>query len=158
MIQPERAPVQPRVLSRYGGETLLLEDEVRRFAEACAHGGVEVLGPVGSGKTTALGHLAAVLPPGAGVLVLDEPGLPEVLSAVATQGLVVCTQAKERGSVLPRPLRLGSYRLAPWNRDELIEYLLAVHRSECAGVMARVESRDQALLGGLPELWRPVLD
>jgi uncharacterized protein YjbI with pentapeptide repeats/energy-coupling factor transporter ATP-binding protein EcfA2 len=157
MIQPERAPVRPRVLSPHSGEALLLEDEARRLAEAGGHRVMLVVGPTGSGKTTALHHLAAVLPPQAGVLLLDEPGLPDLLSAAAAQGLVVCTRSAVCG-LLPLLPILSTYRLAPWDRDDLIEYLLADHGPACAGVVARVGSGDRSLLGGLPALWRPVLD
>ncbi len=50
-------------------------------------------------------------------------------------------------------------RLAPWTRDEVIEYLLSVHRDRCAAVMARLRSQDDCVdAAGLPDLWRPVLD
>ena len=41
---------------------------------------------------------------------------------------------------------------------ELIEYLLAVHPYRCAAVLARLGDADRALLNGVPELCRVVLD
>ena len=51
-------------------------------------------------------------------------------------------------------------KLAPWGRDEWIEYLLAGDRDLCASVMARLarQEAEQDLLEGIPELWRIVLD
>lgn len=62
MLTPERAPVRPRVLTPGNGTALPLEDEVQALAAAGTRGVVYVAGPIGSGKTTALRHLAAVLP------------------------------------------------------------------------------------------------
>ena len=54
---------------------------------------------------------------------------------------------------------MAVYRLAPWTRDDRIEYLLKAHWSRCASVMGRLkESGDEGFLGGIPELWTVVLD
>ena len=80
MIVPQRAPVKPRVYSTEGGATFPLEDEVQRFLDAGSRGILALLGPPGSGKTTALQHLAAVLPADERLLFLDNPGVQEVLA------------------------------------------------------------------------------
>jgi uncharacterized protein YjbI with pentapeptide repeats/energy-coupling factor transporter ATP-binding protein EcfA2 len=153
MVNAARLPVRPRVRSAEGS-VLLLEDEVLRFLEAGQRGIIAVLGPSGSGKSAALGHLAAILPPGHGVTLLDEPSPAQVPQPGR---LVVCMAASV--ATLPWAEQLlAVYRLAAWTRDDLIEYLLAEHRSRCQAVMARIQPRDVALLGGLPALWRPVLD
>jgi uncharacterized protein YjbI with pentapeptide repeats len=154
MLFPQRAPVRPRVSAHQGSELLLLEDEILALAGRGARGLVYVLGPAGSGKTTALRHLATVLPARAGVVLSDEddPASAEALHA-SSGCLVVCAAA------MPHRLPfLTAYHLAPWGKDELIEYLLAAHPAQCASVMARVSSEDHKLLRGLPELWRVVLD
>jgi hypothetical protein len=49
-------------------------------------------------------------------------------------------------------------RLAPWGTDEFIEYLLATNRPRVKSVMARLEhDPHRRLIGGAPELWRPIL-
>jgi uncharacterized protein YjbI with pentapeptide repeats len=164
MIEAKRAPVRPRVVSVGGcaattsNHPLLLEDEIRSFVEAGAHGKIMVAGLPGSGKTTALAHLAALLPPDCRVSLLDEPK-PEQL-AETPDCLIVATVSMVPDRQLHLLLRddyLAMYVLASWNRDDVIEYLLAVHRPRCAAVMARVHG-DHLLLGGLPALMRIALD
>src|SRR5262245_30186682 len=72
MLEPSRAIVRPRVVSPLSGQSLLLEDEILSLVERGRTGVVWLTGGAGSGKTTTLAHLAAVLPPSAGVLLLDE--------------------------------------------------------------------------------------
>jgi uncharacterized protein YjbI with pentapeptide repeats/energy-coupling factor transporter ATP-binding protein EcfA2 len=171
MIAPQIAAVRPRVSSADGGEELLLEDEVRRLLEAGTRGVVALLGPAGSGKTTALQHLAAVLPPDAPVTLLDGPDYarwaPDANRLVVYAPTGSPKPSPHAEDVLtdliavapdPRALQQINYRLAPWGRDDLIEYLLSAHRPRCASVIGRVPARQRVLLGGLPELWRPVLD
>src|SRR5262249_26893778 len=58
----------------------------------------------------------------------------------------------------PRRSHVDAYLMAPWTRDDLIEYLLACHRERCAAVMTRVRDDDLALFRGVPELWAVLLD
>jgi uncharacterized protein YjbI with pentapeptide repeats len=155
----ERAPVRPRVLAPNSIEPLLLEDEVRRFLEADAQGVIAVLGPPGSGKTAALAHVASFLPSGR-VTYLDNPDAVSLWNALRLEShrLIVYSSPTERLMIVPWDCELAVYRLMPWDTDDLIEYLLAVHRPHCPSVMARVRDWDRSLFGGLPELWRPVLD
>ena len=151
MIEAKRAPVRPHVLSAQGSSPLLLEDEVRTFVEARMRGNIALVGPTGSGKTTALEHLAAVLPDARRLILLDEPNPNQLTDA--PDGLVIYTAASACTGD-----HLAVYHLAFWNRDDLIEYLLAVHRPRCAAVMGRVRHSDYPLLGGVAELWRIALD
>jgi uncharacterized protein YjbI with pentapeptide repeats len=151
MFQPERAPVRPRVLSPQSGEALPLEDEVRALLEAGARGLVQITGPVGSGKTTALRHLAAVLLPGAATFIDDSP--PTTVKSLSSGLVIYATDEARRGSCP------ATYQMAPWGEDEWIEYLLAVHRERCGSVVKRLRAApDRDLLPPLPELWRTVLD
>jgi uncharacterized protein YjbI with pentapeptide repeats len=152
MLTPRQAPVRPRVITSESSEALPLEEELRPFLGPRARGAIEIVGPPGSGKTTALRHLDAVLPADVPVLLWDEPTLRQIDRA-ARDGLIIYTAAAPQ----PRP-HLARYRLVPWNDDELIEYLLAMHRECCASVMARVRPADHLLFRGIPELWRIILD
>jgi uncharacterized protein YjbI with pentapeptide repeats len=150
MITPRRAPVRPRAFSAEGGEALLLEDEIRDLGLAREGGLVAVLGPARSGKTTALEHLAAVL-----------PAMPVVLLEAPEADFLPVTSGSLAVYAAELPLRLPHrriYQLAPWTRDDFLEYLLAVHRDRCAAVLSRIRPEECGLFGGSPELWRIVLD
>jgi uncharacterized protein YjbI with pentapeptide repeats len=155
MLQPQRAPVKPRVLSP-SGETLPLEDEVRALMEAREHGVIHITGPAGTGKTTALQHLAAVLLPHSaifrGALFLDEDPPSRVSDSCGTC-IVYASRERWPGKLL------AAFEMAPWGEDEWIEYLLATHRERCGSVVKRLRAApDRDAFPGLPELWRVVLD
>jgi uncharacterized protein YjbI with pentapeptide repeats len=149
----ERPRIQPRVVSSITGEPVLLHDEIGGLIERGETGAVVVIGGPGSGKTTALQHLETVLPPWADVRLLDEPDFDALVTSTANR-LVVYTRLR----TIPAGCR-AVYRLAPWTRDDRIEYLLKAHWSRCASVMGCLkESGDEGFLGGIPELWTVVLD
>src|SRR4051794_39580038 len=75
-VRPVRAPVVPRVCAAAGGAAVPLESRVRALRAAGVRGPVNVYGPPGSGKSTALAHLAAVLPPELGVVLIDDGTYP----------------------------------------------------------------------------------
>ncbi len=152
MISPERAPVRPRVILPETNDTIPLEDLVREFQGRLGEA-LAIVGGVGSGKTTALAHVAAVLADNLKVSFLDEPTPAELYHAVSL-GAVVFTLREAEDS-----LRRLSYSLALWTDDDLVEYLLARHPKQCASVMRRIQAAaDRDLPAGLPELWRVVLD
>ncbi len=147
------ARVRPRVETSEGGESLPLADEIGPILAAHERGAVRVSGPDGSGKSSALNYLARVVPPHLGVSFLDEPD-PLALAEASARGLVVFA------SNHPSPKLLAEMKLAPWGRDEWIEYLLAGVGSRCASVMDRLGRRgaEGDMLDGIPELWGIVLD
>ena len=59
-VESRRAPVVPRARRLPGGETLPLDQIVMQFVRHGERGVIRVDGAPGSGKTTALRHLAAV--------------------------------------------------------------------------------------------------
>jgi uncharacterized protein YjbI with pentapeptide repeats/energy-coupling factor transporter ATP-binding protein EcfA2 len=152
MIQPEKAAVRPRVVDVFNDESMLLEDRIRDLLAGEYVGRVLICGPAGSGKTTALRHLAAVLPSEVGITLLDEPNLVQVAkaSAGALQVIAAPYGCPWQGE--------HNYRLAPWNRDDLIEYLLHTHPHRCASVMGRIQPANETLLEGIPDLWQIVLE
>ncbi len=150
-----RAPVRPRVLSPETGEFLPLTDYVAPLLAAEESGAIRLLGPPGSGKSTALGHLAGVVPPHMSVSFLDNAHIHS-LDAALSGGWVVFTSD---GPSIPKNFATDLH-LAPWGNDEWIEYLLACDPQRCADVMARIhrDKADAARLDGIPEVWRVVLD
>jgi len=138
------------VISPASGESLLLEEEILSLIERKACGLVWLSGGPGAGKTTALAHLAAVLPPAANVLCLDQDW-----QSVGPDRLVV---AGGIPNFKPKST-FATFELAAWTEDELIEYLLATHRAACESVLRRCRAAaDGDRLRGNPDLWRPVLD
>jgi uncharacterized protein YjbI with pentapeptide repeats len=134
------------------GEALPLVAEIQALVAAGARGVVYLIGPIGSGKTTALQHLAALLPADGPVALLDDSKMAYGDLGGAARILVRAASSPGIGPTI------AVHRLAPWDTDDLIEYLLAVHREKCASVMVRLHGADRDLLGGVPELWRIVLD
>jgi uncharacterized protein YjbI with pentapeptide repeats len=150
MLEPRRAPVRPRVVSPVSGETLLLEDEILALLERGAIGMVWVTGGSGTGKSTALAHLLTVLPPLSQASRRDDWLLLYEPHKLAIGCGIAGTAPKDA---------LIIYEMAPWTDDELIEYMLAMHRERCPAVMAKCKaSAGKDLLSGNPELWRGVLD
>jgi uncharacterized protein YjbI with pentapeptide repeats len=154
MITPLRAAVKPRVVLP-DLEELPLEDEIQRHLDRGESGLVALVGPSGTGKTVALDHLAAVLPVDASVAYFDsEVEVVAQFATAVTKQLWIYTATAPRQSIS----HLADYHLARWNRDDLIEYLLARHRDRCASVMQRVQREEGDPFQGIPELWTTILD
>ena len=58
MLRPVQAPVRPRIVSPATGESLPLEDEVQVWLDKGGPYCLQIVGGPGSGKSTALAHLA----------------------------------------------------------------------------------------------------
>lgn len=146
MIQPIRAPVAPRVVSQTSGEILPLTDEIERFLDGNQTTTVSLRG---EGKRTALAHLAAWFPDQVtdGTLALDPW---ENSPTHQAPRVTVLSQTMSDTSVV--------LRLVPWGRDDLIEYLLAVHLQTCSSVMRRLEHAKSNFASGSPTVWKLILD
>jgi uncharacterized protein YjbI with pentapeptide repeats/energy-coupling factor transporter ATP-binding protein EcfA2 len=153
-IDDWRASVRPRVLSPETGESLPLTDVIGPILAGTNVGLIRLVGRSGSGKTTALNHLAGLLPPHLDVSFLDEPGPSAIVAA--PRGWVISTSERARDT----DCQTHQLVLAPWGEDEWIEYLLATDRRLCASVMARLApaKAEATRLQGIPELWRLALD
>lgn len=152
-VVPSRAVVAPRV--RIAGETAAvpLEDRITQLLESKTRGLVNLIGPPGSGKTTALQHLSAVLGPDAPLHLIDTRIDPK-LQSLAKDFLVLVTSQQAIDSKQYLTLLMTS-----WTDEDLASYLLVAHPGRCRPVMGRVlADADRDLLCGLPELWRIVLD
>ncbi len=152
MIDPMQAPVRPRVIAERSRGTVLLEELV---AEMAAAGEVAVLtlyGPRGVGITTALRHLQHLFGSQVDLTLTDLNSA--VLFEQRTSGMIgFPVNGVSSGS------GMLECRLSGWERDEWIEYLLAVHRDRCASVMRRIHHDPFAVsLCGNPNLWSQVLD
>lgn len=146
--EPRLAPVVPRVRLTSDGAVLPLERHVRAIYESGLYRRINLIGPTGSGKTTALRHLAACLPPTLETELQDEwIDVGDHLSVFTS----------ERPVETPDCIVL---EMAPWTQDDVIEYCAAVHRDRCTSILRRALRPQQsvAALAGLPELWRAALD
>jgi uncharacterized protein YjbI with pentapeptide repeats len=158
-LPAQRAQVRPRITSPVTGEAVPLDDQIGQIIEEGRFNRVGLIGGPGSGKTMAIQHLAAVLPPWAlaKVYLADDPqGDTNLVAAEGKRNLLIISV----GSWLPpSPGGTVFYSLAAWGQDDVIEYLLSAHWDRCASVMARLRtSDDRAFLKGIPELWAVVLD
>ena len=149
------AVVAPRVRCRENGEFFRLVDDFVRLVdhvEKALRLGMTsqycLYGPAGSGKSTALRELYRAFPDDDRLKLVDD-----CLTVKIGEGnLVVFTATKYTGDAI-------RMELAPWGRDEWIEYMLARWRGRCSSVMGRVLNDSFAdRLDGNAQLWAAVLD
>ena len=150
---PRRAPVRPRVQSIGDSAILPLEHHIRQLLDEKSLEPVNIFGPPGCGKSAALGHIAALF--GDRVHVVDgswSGGLgaqQQQQAAIESRRLIVFATGS--------PASPRAFALAPWTRDDVIEYLLAAYPTECKSVMARLGEQGDELQGS-PEFWVIVLE
>lgn len=144
--------VIPRARENGAGEALPLEYLVLQHLNhsaqhhASALVDINLYGPAGSGKSTAMTYLAQKL----GAQIHSQTVIHETLRRSGPPFLAIHTSR----TPMNKPIQL---ELAPWTQDDLIEYLLKNHPAHCASVMARLKNQLDNL-EGLPELWTIVLD
>ena len=130
IASPAFAIVRPRVRLKRTGDIHLIEDVIGEMADTLSTGVIYIAGGAGSGKSTALMHLAAVFAHHDHVRFLDEP-TPTELQKHRNDALVVAATSRKLSAGIELVLQ-------PWGVDELIEYLLAVHHDDCGSVIARL--------------------
>lgn len=164
MLSPKRALVRPRAIALHSGESLPLEDLVSAFLDELRNERrrgdgdtgtiIQIGGEAGAGKSTALAHLAAVLPGAAEMVFLDDESADIAFSHKLRRETVFLALGDE---VLDEADAF--FELAPWTGDDLLEYLMAAHRPECGQLLLRIrQAGDGERLEGNPELWRNALE
>ncbi len=152
MVEPKRAPVEPKVLAPVTGERVRLVDLVGDLVAAGETGAVRLTGGPGSGRTTALRHLEAAFPTEPRLLLLDDEPRSAVQFA-ASRALAVYAGPSADPTGAGR-----EWTLAAWDEDDLIECLLATRPDRCASLMRRLDASDEAVRGWPAEILRIVLD
>lgn len=147
-VRPAVAHVRPRVVTGRPGEPVLLEEWVADRLSSGRPGIAHLVGPPGAGKSTALRHLAARFEGCAELALFDEVRPP----ADVTAGRLVVV-ARSSADV-------GDLTLAPWTRDDLIEYVLATHRDRAASIVERAGAgaSGRLPLHGRPGAWVAVVE
>lgn len=167
-LSPPAGLVRPRVTVQGTGDPLPLGDLLADILAEGKHPIVWIVGGPGSGKTTALEYLAGMFG-NESLLLLDEPKeIPESdRPVVATASRQIAAERvkcrHELGGVfaivdiyLPHPEPGLELRLAPWGRDDLVEYLLAQHHDCCGSVLTRLG--DWAGRRWVPEVACAIID
>lgn len=152
MVEPIKAAVRPRVIDGRTQSVVLLEDLVSDMLSSDDTQGIELFARPVAGVTTALQHLAFHFgtDPHLRAAELNRPVVDFDRRPAA---LIVCQKSQTHG------MPVIKCSLAAWERDDWIEYLLAVHTPQCASVMKRIQNDpDVAGLHGNPNLIRQVLD
>ncbi len=148
LIQPSRSAVAPRVSLRRLGVAVPLSDEVEQLLNAGERVAVRI---DGEGKSTALSYLAFLFP----LQIADGRLRLEDEAWLLEANQTVVTVRTARDAICDVVMRI-----APWGRDDFIEYLLAMHPSQCASVMGRLKHSNANMLfaSGSPAVWRMILD
>ena len=161
-LAPHPAPVTPRASLSPDGEPLPLHDQVQRLLRRNPASAVTLVGPRGSGKTAALEHLAATLPPDSPVVLVDADGRYWAGGNHLGHDRLIITAARDTSCDTARDRPRVMLEMARWDTDHLIEYLLATRRDCCASVMNRLKnapgSEPASAIDGVPGLWSVVLD
>ncbi len=160
MIEPKRAPVRPHITSPQTNQPVLLEDYVATRMQCGAPFYLRLCGSSGSGKRTALCHLAASELPYRPKLVVGKEQVKGGAAGEFDQRFVIeASNDMLIGESLKSVRRGETIVLRPWNIDDLIEYLLSNNSSEVGRIVAQCKRLD--VIGetmGRPSVCRLVMD
>ena len=112
--------MRPHCVSADTGEFLLLEDAIANWMDANHHGIIQIVGRLGSGKSTAIRHLSVVNPPHTRLHYFDPGDRAEVESFAEVGFAITTIRAVAESEVAHCQLSLTA-----WSEDDWIEYLLA---------------------------------
>ncbi len=152
-LAPRVAAVTPRAHRPGSSAALPLQQLVLPILQSKMEGRIVIAAGPGGGKTTALKHLRAVIPPNFQIRLVDPSKSETVESGESPTQIVACNAALDNRE------KLAVFELCPWTLDDCLEYLVAVHRPQCASVLSRLKD-DPTLpaLKGNPQLLTLVMD
>ncbi len=149
LVRPRVVPPEPGA-----GGTWLLEDVIAEHLARGETGELWICGTVGSGLRTARAELERLFSGDERVRIdREEQIVDRARSDPHPREDLVVRFCRAKG------VAANVLELAPWSRDECIEYLLARHPSRCASVMRRLGDVGQPVdPGGVPLVLAAVLD
>ena len=136
--------VSPRVHSSAAGGKVLLTDEIELIMSLREHAVIRL---DGVGKSTAIQFLRDWFAGSLG-LIFDDQQSPLDLSEF--QAFVITTRPSTKSDIV--------LMLAGWDRDEIIDYLLAKDPTACQSVLSRLDDSSYQFCEGSPEVWAFILD
>ena len=148
---PRRAAVVPRARREGEAARIPVEQLVLELHAENVRGVILLAAPQGGGKSAAISHLRATLPPDV-VTCVDD--ISEGWIVPPTPLTVVATSDVWHDNRV-----IVQFELCPWNDDDCMEYLIANHRAQCGSVLRRLlTDRWRSNLVGSPQLLAAVLD
>lgn len=151
---PRRAPVVPRAKIPNTGASLPLESCILPILRSGSSGAIYIDALPGEGKTTAMQHLAAVLPADWSFTLSDGPIDPRAFDQPKPH-VIISTHRAPQWEVR----ELCAFLLAPWTEDDCMEYLATRHRAHLPRVLEMIKRLNiVARLDGSPKLLTMVID
>ena len=96
-------------------------------------GAIEIVGPAGSGKSTALAHLATAISDERRVTFIDDADVDQ-WKAISELGLTIFTSDRRTTDRV-----IATFFLAGWTFDDCMEYLATAHRDRARSVLSRLK-------------------
>lgn len=154
LIVPRRATVVPRARISNAGVSLPLEKCILQILNSGSSGAIYIDALPGEGKTTAMQHLAAVLPSDRSYSLSDGPIDPRAFDHPKPH-VIISTHRAPQWEVT----ELCAFLLAPWTEDDCMEYLAARHRAHLPRVLEMIKRLNiVARLDGSPKLLTMIID
>ncbi len=136
--------VSPRVFSNDSGDKVLLADQIDLIMSSRDHAVIRISGV---GKSTAIKFLQDLYGQRPD-LIFDDDGTRLEISEIRAFEITT-REIVKADVVLP---------LAGWDKDDVIEYLLARNPTACKSVLSRIEDSSFQFCDGSPEVWSYILD
>lgn len=138
---PVHAAVRPRVLVEGSSTPQRLDELVRECLDQGSRRVLWLIGARGSGKTTALRHLAAVLPDEARLRLIDDgPTIRTGAEDGPSDSGVVVVAAR---SAPREEVKVTRCRLVAWDDDDCLDYLVHHRRESATNAFARWRATGQ---------------
>ena len=161
-VEASRPLVRPRIFCPRTREPVLLEEFVRaQLKKRSGTVGFQIWGDPGAGKTTAVRFLEQQLRDDYLVTVTDGNAGRDAAVSSSQPGRIVVQNRLPNAGIPALGFNaedLVNITLAPWQQDDIIEYLLHSGPDACKSVMRRLQSADISRLDRPAQITAMVLD